>query len=220
MTAKTYTVEKIKAPFTHTGDIDSGIWLDIPIIEINNYMGDEPEHKPRCQAKMVYDSDNLYIIFSVRDNYILSTRTQNQQDIWNDSCVEFFFSHDITKGYLAIEMNCGGRFLLYYKANPQTANTLFTYDQCNQVEVFHSMPKTVNPELRKETTWTVEYKLPLAMCNEYLNIGNPQPGTVWQGNFYKCADECSRPHWLTWSPIDWPKPNFHKPEFFGNLIFE
>ena len=220
MTARTYNVQKIKGNFKCDGNFDGGIWENVPVIEINNFMGDEPEHKPKAQAKMVYDCDNLYITFKVQDNFIKATRQNNQDDIWNDSCVEFFFSHDIHKGYLAIEMNCSGAFLLYYKADPQTPNTLFTQEECNRVEVFHSMPKPVDPEVQEPTTWVVEYKLPLDLCNEYLNIGKPEPGSFWHGNFYKCADECSKPHWFTWSPIDWPTPNFHKPEFFGRLMFE
>ena len=39
------------------------------------------------------------------------------------------------------------------------------------------------------------------------------------GNFYKCADETMNPHFVSWSPIDLPEPNFHCPEFFGNIHF-
>ncbi|MCB0276848.1 MAG: diguanylate cyclase, partial [Calditrichaeota bacterium] len=27
-------------------------------------------------------------------------------------------------------------------------------------------------------------------------------------------------HWLTWAPVEHPKPNFHLPEFFGTLVFD
>ena len=37
------------------------------------------------------------------------------------------------------------------------------------------------------------------------------------GNFYKCADETMNPHFVSWSPIDLPEPNFHCPEFFGEI---
>ena len=40
------------------------------------------------------------------------------------------------------------------------------------------------------------------------------------GNFYKCADGTDSPHYVSWSPIKTEKPNFHCPEFFGELIFE
>ena len=37
------------------------------------------------------------------------------------------------------------------------------------------------------------------------------------GNFYKCADDTEFPHFVSWSPIDLPSPNFHCPEFFGEI---
>ena len=37
---------------------------------------------------------------------------------------------------------------------------------------------------------------------------------------YKCGDKLQTPHFLSWAPIDLPKPKFHCPEFFGELVFE
>jgi hypothetical protein len=39
-------------------------------------------------------------------------------------------------------------------------------------------------------------------------------------NFYKCGDELPTPHFLSWNPIEWKEPSFHRPEQFGKLIFE
>lgn len=50
------------------------------------------------------------------------------------------------------------------------------------------------------------------------------PGTDVSKGYYNvemnCADNTSHPHWLTWSPVDYPKPNFHLPQSFGFLEFE
>ena len=45
------------------------------------------------------------------------------------------------------------------------------------------------------------------------------PGQTWRGNFYKCADRSSHPHWASWSPLGEPL-NFHTPQFFGPLRLE
>ncbi|MBT5542155.1 MAG: hypothetical protein HOK34_04920, partial [Gammaproteobacteria bacterium] len=29
-----------------------------------------------------------------------------------------------------------------------------------------------------------------------------------------------KPHYLTWNPVETSNPDFHRPEFFGKLIFE
>ena len=43
------------------------------------------------------------------------------------------------------------------------------------------------------------------------------PGGVLYANFYKCGDDTPQPHFISWSPIDLPKPDFHAPQFFGVL---
>jgi len=45
-------------------------------------------------------------------------------------------------------------------------------------------------------------------------------GKTMRANFYKCGDKLQTPHFLSWAPIDLPKPKFHCPEFFGELVFE
>ena len=41
-----------------------------------------------------------------------------------------------------------------------------------------------------------------------------------RANFYKCGDKTAHPHYLSWSPIDTPKPDFHRPDFFGELLLD
>ncbi len=45
-------------------------------------------------------------------------------------------------------------------------------------------------------------------------------GIKAKANVYKCGDNLSKPHFLSWNPIHHPTPNFHLPEFFGTLELE
>ncbi len=45
-------------------------------------------------------------------------------------------------------------------------------------------------------------------------------GRSVKANFYKCGDELPEPHYLSWNPINLEKPNFHTPDFFGDIYFE
>jgi hypothetical protein len=58
------------------------------------------------------------------------------------------------------------------------------------------------------------------MLEKYTNVKRPATGVQWRANFYKCGDKTSHPHWLTWSVVDKPEPDFHRPEFFGILEFD
>ena len=52
-----------------------------------------------------------------------------------------------------------------------------------------------------------------------LIFGERQPvfPQTLRANFYKCADKTKRPHFVSWRPIDLPKPDFHCPQFFGEI---
>ena len=54
-------------------------------------MGVEPEHKPKTQAKLLYDDENIYLIFCVEDKYIRAVAKGYHVPVWRDSCVDFFF---------------------------------------------------------------------------------------------------------------------------------
>ena len=45
-------------------------------------------------------------------------------------------------------------------------------------------------------------------------------GIVCRANFYKCGDGLSQPHYLSWNNIESGTPNFHLPQFFGEIFFE
>lgn len=63
--------------------------------------------------------------------------------------------------------------------------------------------------------WEVELEIPLSLI-----FGDRKPvfPQTLRANFYKCADKTKRPHFLSWQPIALPRPNFHCPEFFGEIV--
>jgi hypothetical protein len=45
-------------------------------------------------------------------------------------------------------------------------------------------------------------------------------GIKANANLYKCGDNLTTPHFLSWNPIHTEKPDFHVPQYFGELDFE
>ena len=43
-------------------------------------------------------------------------------------------------------------------------------------------------------------------------------GHKMRGDFYKCGDKTAQKHYGSFTPIDWPTPNFHRPEFFADMV--
>jgi hypothetical protein len=203
-------------------DWDKHPWRGVQPALIGNYMGDRPEHFPRTQVKIAYNDRAIYVIFRVEDQYVRALAADNQDDVYKDSCVEFFFAPnaDSPGDYFNLEANCGGTILFEFHKASGDEHMEIPRTACDRIEIASSMPRIIDPEIAEPITWTVEYRLPLDMLSEYCDLTGPAPGVRWRANFYKCADETSHPHWLTWSPVDNPTPNFHLPEFFGILEFE
>ncbi|MFA5865806.1 MAG: carbohydrate-binding family 9-like protein [Phycisphaerae bacterium] len=217
-----YRVHKLAQPMKLDGDWEKAAWKNCPTLELKNFMGTKPAHQPRTQAKALYDDRNIYVTFRVEDRYVRAVAQKHQDSVCRDSCVEFFFTpgDDISVGYFNLEMNCGGTMLLYYIKKPLNEDPKgFVQVDCEPIEVFHSLPKIVEPEIVEPTTWVVEYRIPLDLLEKHCPVVKPRSGVLWRGNFYKCADSTSHPHWLTWSVVDNPKPSFHLPKFFGELEF-
>jgi hypothetical protein len=215
-----YHVRKVTEQIVIDGDWNRGPWAKTLPLDIKLYMGGKPDHHPKTHAKVLYDTNAIYVMFRVEDRYVRAV-AGHQGPVCRDSCVEFFFiaGTDAAKGYFNLEMNCGGTMLFHHQIVPREGNPIAQAD-CDTITVYHSLPKTIDLEIKEPTTWIVQYRLPFDILENYAKIVRPVPGVVWRANFYKCADATSHPHWLTWSKVDRLKPDFHVPESFGELIFE
>lgn len=218
---KTYQIKRAEVRPVLDGNFSDGVWGDVESVVIDNFMGEEPSHKPLTRAKALYDNKFIYVIFQVDDKYVRAVAEKFHDPVCQDSCVEFFFTPgvDISVGYFNVEVNCGGTLLCCHQIAREVDVAELIEEDCSRVEIYHSEAKIVDPEKQGDTVWTVEYRLPIDILVSYCCVEKPAPGIKWLGNFYKCADETSHPHWLTWSVVDRPEPDFHLPEFFGVLEF-
>lgn len=170
----------------------------------------------------MYDDENLYIIFLVKDRYVRCITKDFNGPVWEDACVEFFFSPDtiFPERYFNLEINCGGTPLMHYNVIPGKEITKLEINDIEMIEIAHSLPQIIDPEINELVEWTVEYRIPLVMPGKYSKINHPKSGINWKANFYKIAENSSNPHYLTWSIVDNCKPDFHLPRFFGLLKFQ
>jgi hypothetical protein len=200
---------------------DSPAWRTVAPLALAHLMGDLPVHRPLAQAKLQYDARHLYLTFRVEDRYVRCVVRDYQGDVCTDSCVEFFFTPGtkISDGYFNIEANCGGTLLFTHRHGRDERVVPLPAEVARSLEVTHTLPEVVDPEVTAPVTWEIAYRVPWRLLRPWARVTRPAPGALWRANFYKCADLCSHPHWLTWAPVDWPQPDFHRPEFFGTLEF-
>jgi hypothetical protein len=136
--------------------------------------------------------------------------------------VEFFFAPDdaVPMQYFNLEITAGGVPLMFYNRVPKEDLQILDTSDISDIEIAHSLPQINDPEICDSVTYTVEYRIPLTILEKYSKVTRPQKGVSWRANFYKCAENNSNPHWITWSEIKNGELNFHQPQFFGILQFQ
>jgi hypothetical protein len=217
-----YTVQRAETRFRLEDKWDQGQWGKTEALKLAKYMGTKPEHFPDTQAKLRYNDDNIFVFFRVEDQYVRAVAKDYHDAVCQDSCVEFFFTsgQDIAQGYFNVEVNCGATLLFHHQTARGRNQRQASIEDCKRIRIISSLPKRVDPEITEPTVWTVKYVLPVDILKKYAQVESPGPGVIWRANFYKCGDKTSRPHWLTWNPVDHPSPNFHLAQYFGTIVFE
>ena len=216
-----YKVSRLIKPIKIDGDWQKQEWQNTESVNIINYMGKIPGFQPVVKAKMMYDEENLYVIFQVNDRYVRCITNVTNGPVWEDSCVEFFFApdHKLPERYFNLEVNCGGTPLMHYNIIPDKNIKMLEVSDIKMIEIAHSLPQIIDPEISDPVTWTIEYRIPLILPVKYSAVTHPKPGVEWRANFFKIAENNSNPHFMTWAVVNHPVPKFHLPQFFGLLKF-
>lgn len=217
-----YVVKQVSETPSVNAEWENKQWKNISSVTLKNYMGDRPAHFPETSVKLQYDNDNIFIIFKVLDKYVKAVEKEINGKVWMDSCVEFFFSPgpDTDRGYFNFEANCNGVFLFEYHTDEGKIKDFVKPEDYKKVKIAHSLKRNVEQEISEPLEWSLEFSIPISVLSKYIKVEKPASGVTWRANFYKCADKTSHPHWLTWAPVDYPRPKFHLPEFFGRLVFD
>ncbi len=132
----------------------------------------------------------------------------HDEPVYKDSCMEFFvnfYPKDSNTGYLNFEMNAKGAMLLQYGLNKYERVSL-----TEKLEQKHGAK--VNSD-----HWTVNLLIPLGFIEKVYGKSNFEVGQVIRANAYKCGDETAIKHYGSWNPVVSERPNFHKPECFGEM---
>ncbi len=219
-----YLILKASDLLTFSTDWEAGAWRDVPVVEVACFRPESSGHRPRTSVKLLHDGAGIHGIFRVEDRYVRCVRTRYFDEVWKDSCVELFAQPRPDRGYFNFEFNCGGAFLCSYITNPERVPAGFKEfvripaDLGRQIRVAASLPPTTDPEIPERVTWTLRFFVPFSLVEHYVGTLTPLSGQRWRGNFYKCAEDNSHPHWASWAPVD--EFNFHRPSCFETLRFD
>ena len=220
-----YTIRRTEILSGPNADWERPEWQAAETLEVTHFSWPDSGHHPRTQARVLYDDQAIAVIFRVEDHYVRAVAERFQDSVCTDSCVEFFVAPlPNSQAYFNFEVNCGGTMLLHRcpstEEREQGRSTENVSDADGAtIRIATTLPRIVEPERTEPTIWSVEYHIPHALFAQYFGSDKPTPGTEWKGNFYKCGDLTSHPHWGSWAPVETPSPSFHQPDSYQALIF-
>lgn len=171
-------------------------------------------YAPLCSGRVARTKDALVVDFRVSGLDLRAQNTEDNGHQWEDSCVEVFIKDPEKADYYNFEINALGKVLACY-GPVREGRTRRPQEQMKKILRFAHLE---GGPLDKEgvQTWRVGVVIPFELIG--VDPGN-LPHSI-RANFYKCGDKTAHPHYLSWSPIDTPKPDFHRPEFFGELLLK
>ena len=168
-------------------------------------------YRPSVNFRLAHSDKAIAVLFEVSEDHVKAVAMEDNGPVWQDSCVEFFVMGADGKHYTNFEMNCIGT-LLAARRTSRHDPAHFTPEQFAPVRRITSLPhEPVDLKASGQSWWAIEV-IP------FETFGHCEKPDSLRANIYKCGDNCDQPHYLSWSPIGLPNPDFHCPEFFGEII--
>jgi hypothetical protein len=206
-------VPYIPASITDSSDTLSAIFQSIESSAITNEPWPAGGVKPHAEFKMAYSTDAIFLRFDVKEKYFRANNKLINDPVFNDTCVEFFIAFDDDAAYYNLEFNALGTPLVGFGTGRERKLTkpslIKTIKRTSIVNVVEDDALPYQWELTVVIPFNVFYNHQITALN----------GVSCRANFYKCGDELPEPHYLCWNNIIADKPNFHLPEYFGQLSF-
>ena len=170
-------------------------------------------YMPVASFNIARSDKHLFIQFFSMANSLRAVYDKDGSPVYQDSCVEFFVKRPTDEHYINFEFNCIGTCDASYRLS-RTEKTDLPHEQLATIRRYPSLPRRPFPEKTGFQSWSLLVVIPLYIIG--LEKGHMPEKLL--GNFYKCGDATLLPHYLSWSPIDTEQPDFHRPEFFGELL--
>jgi len=178
----------------------------------------EYAYKPEVKFRIAYSKEEIYLQYFVKEKFIRAHFIKDYgSQPYKDSCVEFFIIPALDSIYYNLELNCIG--VGTFAGGPNRKDrTSFTPDITAQIRRSSSLGNAGFETKEGDFDWKITIAIPISLFS--LSEVPKLEGRTLKANFYKCGDDLPERHYLSWNPILFERPNFHTPDFFGDLYFE
>ena len=179
---------------------------------------DSFSYLPMVEFRIARHENNLWIKFYVSEENILAQFTKPNSSTHKDSCVEFFVEPVQNGNYYNFEFNCIGTTHLAY--GPDRHDRKFVDPKIIQekIQIKSSLGDQPFEERGGGHNWEMTIIIPadVFVFSDTIELSD----LTAKANFYKCGDDTSKKHYVSWNPVGTERPDFHRAEFFGTLVFD
>jgi hypothetical protein len=196
------------------------------------YPWDTNGYKPETVFTLRLGEDAFFLHVTVQEKNPRRVETRPMHFVHTDSCAEWFvqFQPATCAWYFNFEVNANGAMYASFRRNREEYREL-------------RVPELSAMRIRAavhEDFWEVSYRVPFSLIRAYIpdftavdresenSSSNSSDGCaaapplrpafkVIRANFYKCGDETEYPHYGMWRPYPASKPDFHRPDTFGEI---
>lgn len=168
------------------------------------------DYRPDAWAQCGLEGEDLLVLLWCReDNRDQPRYVHDNEPVYTDSCLEAFLACYPGKSdvYVNFEVNRSGAMLAQYGTGRQERTFLTP-------ERFPGVPFPKAKAFAYGEGWGVQVRAPLRFLQTLYGMETLPDPQCMRGNFYKCAEIPDREHYACWAPIEAPRPDFHRPEFF------
>ena len=199
---KTYQIKKM---------LPGADWSDKPIVNIDTPYLDTPENV-KAWAQIAYNDEAILVRLRTEEYQHRAVETGPIGAPYEDCCLEFFFN----------PMEGDGR---YFNFENNAIGCCFLGIGSGLSDLVRLIPDTDEDLFDRKVTkfeggWEITYKFPYSFIRRFFPDFTVFEGKKIRANCFKCADKTEPPHYLSWSPVTTDGFTFHKPECFGEMIFE
>ena len=173
-------------------------------------------YQPKVDFAAAHTGDALLLHYRVEEQSVRAVARQDHEHIWEDACVEFFCMPAGDDIYYNVECNCTGKMLVAAGKN-RNERTPASENVMKHIARWASLGMEPFETRIEPTKWELALRLPVTTFFQHKL--NSFDGLTATGNVYKCGDCLPVPHFISWSPITTESPDFHRPDFFGQIQF-
>ena len=215
---KTYTVRRAPADIDVPAAFYAPQWKEAEVARIDEYPWFKDGEKQNTDVRMLYTPDALHVLFDATDAHISADPRELNGSVCADSCVEFFASPWPEHGpdYFNCEINCCGRLHLGFGPH-RMERRLVTPALAARIGIRSTFAGPTKAELPADQRWQIYVRIPRDLLNDFCGKPVAFSGS-WRANLYRCGGKTNA-QYACWNPVGTPRPDFHVPEYFGQLVF-